>query len=304
MQTTSTLLMVRPAHFAFNQDTAGNNLFQHDDLPANRVREQALSEFDGYVDALREEGVQVLVVQDTPEPHTPDSIFPNNGFSTHADGTLVLYAMQGRNRRLERDKPLLAALPSFAIGRTVDLTGNEQHERYLEGTGSLVLDRVQRIAYACRSIRTHDTLLDEFARQMDYQVVAFDAVDRQGVPIYHTNVMMSVGNRLALVCLASIADPEQRRNLLQVLKASGKRVMDLSWKQLESFAGNMLEVHNNEGRGLLVMSRSAWASLREDQRERITGLVSPLVVAIDTIERVGGGSARCMLAEIHLPPAV
>jgi hypothetical protein len=212
--------------------------------------------------------------------------------------------MQGRNRRLERDKPLLAALPSFAIGRTVDLTGNEQHERYLEGTGSLVLDRVQRIAYACRSIRTHDTLLDEFARQMDYQVVAFDAVDRQGVPIYHTNVMMSVGNRLALVCLASIADPEQRRNLLQVLKASGKRVMDLSWKQLESFAGNMLEVHNNEGRGLLVMSRSAWASLREDQRERITGLVSPLVVAIDTIERVGGGSARCMLAEIHLPPAV
>lgn len=293
--------MVRPARFVFNPDTADNNPFQHDDLPEAQVCRQALMEFDHYVDVLRQEGVRVLVVQDTPSPHTPDSIFPNNGLSTHADGTLVIYPMQGRNRRLERDKPIIQALSSFSVSSTVDLTGNESRGRFLEGTGSLVLDRVRRIAYACRSIRTHDALLDEFASRMGYRVVAFDAVDRQGVPIYHTNVMMSVGTGLALVCLASIADPAQRKHLLLTLQDSGKQVLDLSWNQLENFAGNMLEVRNDQGHALLVMSRSAWASLDQEQRETIARHARPLVVPIDTIERVGGGSARCMLAEIHLP---
>lgn len=301
MQTTSTVLMVRPARFAFNPDTADNNPFQHDDLPEAQVCEQAFIEFDHYVDVLRREGVQVLVVQDTPSPHTPDSIFPNNGFSTHADGTLVMYPMQACNRRLEREKPIIQALSSFSVSSTIDLTGNESQGLFLEGTGSLVLDRVKRIAYACRSIRTHDALLDEFAIRMNYRVVAFDAVDRQGVPIYHTNVMMSVGTGLALVCLASIADPDQRKHLLLTLQDSGKQVLDLSWDQLENFAGNMLEVRNDLGHALLVMSRNAWNSLNQEQRETITCHVRPLVVPIDTIERVGGGSARCMLAEIHLP---
>ncbi|HEY0286986.1 MAG TPA: arginine deiminase-related protein [Pseudomonas sp.] len=302
MQTTSTVLMVRPAHFAFNPDTAGNNPFQHDDLPALHVQGRALQEFDRYVDALRSAGVQVWVMQDTPDPHTPDSIFPNNCFSTHVDGTLVLYPMQGSNRRLERDKLMLAGLSAFAVRRTLDLTGHEQCQRYLEGTGSLVLDRIAGIAYACRSIRTHDALLDEFASCLDYRVIAFDAVDRQGVPIYHTNVMMSVGTSLALVCLASIADGQQRRILLQTLQASGKQVVDLSWEQLESFAGNMLEVRDAQGSALLVMSRRAQASLSPEQWLQITDYARPVVVDIDTIERVGGGSARCMLAEIFLPP--
>lgn len=301
MQTTSTVLMVRPACFAFNADTAGNNPFQHDDLDPVQVRALALNEFDAYVAALRDQGVRVLVVQDREVPHTPDSIFPNNGFSTHPDGTLVLYPMQGENRRLERSKGIVPALCAFAIHTTLDLTANEQQQRFLEGTGSLVLDRVARIAYACRSIRTDDALLDEFAEQMGYRVVAFDAVDRQGVPIYHTNVMMSVGSALALVCLASVADPKQRQNLLRTLQDCGKHVLNLSLDQLERFAGNMLQVHNDQGDALLIMSRSAWRSLSPEQRTCIELHVSPLVVAIDTIERVGGGSARCMLAEIFLP---
>lgn len=303
MQTTSTVLMVRPACFAFNADTAGNNPFQHDDLDPAQVAVQALLEFDNYVAALREQGVQVVVVQDTPAPHTPDSIFPNNGFSTHPDGTLVLYPMQGENRRLERDKGIRAALSPFSIRRTLDLTGSERSERFLEGTGSLVLDRTARIAYACRSIRTHDALLDDFAEQMGYRVVAFDAVDRQGVPIYHTNVMMSVGSTLALVCLASIADADQRQHLLGTLQDSGKQVLDLSFDQLERFVGNMLEVRNDRGQALLVMSRSAWHALTQEQHNHIGQHARPLVVDIDTIERTGGGSARCMLAEIYLPLA-
>jgi hypothetical protein len=301
MQTTSTVLMVRPANFAFNPDTAGNNPFQHDDLPTAQVQRQALEEFDRYVEALRAQGVEVLVVQDSAEPHTPDSIFPNNGFSTHADGTLVLYPMQGRNRRLERSKPILPALQGFHIGTRIDLTGHEQQGTFLEGTGSLVLDREARIAYACRSIRTHDALLDEFSSLLDFRIAAFEAVDRQGIPIYHTNVMMSVGSRLALVCLVSLPDSAQRERLRRTLEASGKQVLELSWDQLERFAGNMLELRDANGQPLLVMSRSAWESLDDAQRVLIESRTRPLVVDIGTIERVGGGSARCMLAEIHLP---
>lgn len=303
MQTTSTVLMVRPARFAFNPDTAGNNAFQHDDLEPARVRSEALREFDGFVTTLRNRGVSVLVVQDTPEPHTPDSIFPNNCFTTHSDGTLAIYPMQGENRRLERDKYLFSALSEFTVRRTLDLARYEQQRCFLEGTGSLVLDRVARIAYACRSIRTHDALLEEFARRMDYRVVAFDAFDAAGVPIYHTNVMMSVGSSLALVCLASIADAEQRLNLLRVLQDSGKQVLELSLAQLGRFAGNMLELHNDQEQSLLVMSRNAFDSLTPAQLRCIRTCASPLVADIGTIERVGGGSARCMIAEIHLPLA-
>lgn len=303
MQTTSTVLMVRPARFAFNPDTAGNNAFQHDDLEPARVRSEALVEFDSFVTTLRERGVNVLVVQDAAEPHTPDSIFPNNGFTTHPDGTLVIYPMQGENRRLERGKGLFGALSGFAVTRTLDLTPYEQQQRFLEGTGSLVLDRVARIAYACRSIRTHDALLDEFARRMDYRVVALDAFDAAGVPIYHTNVMMSVGSSLALVCLASIPDVGQRQNLLRTLEESGKQVLELSLAQLGRFAGNMLELHNEQGQALLVMSRNAFDSLTLAQRHCIEACARPVVADLGTIERVGGGSARCMLAEIHLPLA-
>lgn len=294
--------MVRPARFSFNPDTAGNNAFQHDDLPADHVSEQAVREFDAYVDALRAHGVTVEVVQDRAQPHTPDSIFPNNGFSTHPDGLLVLYPMQGENRRLERGKGAIEQLAAhYDIVQTWDFTSGEAEGHYLEGTGSLVLDHDARVAYACRSVRTHEALLDTFAAQMDFRVVAFDAHDARGVPVYHTNVMMSVGRTLAPVCLDAIGDLWQRSVVREGLENADKQVLPLTLAQLDRFAGNMLEIQGGRGQPLLVMSRSAWHCLDTWQRTLIERHAEPLVVTLDTIERVGGGSARCMLAEIRLP---
>ncbi|MGE8064054.1 citrulline utilization hydrolase CtlX [Pseudomonas sp. NPDC089569] len=302
MQTTNTVLMIRPTRFSFNQDTAANNRFQRPAAAAEDVQLKALAEFDGYVAALRRHGVEVLVHNDREAPHTPDSIFPNNWWSSHPDGTLVLYPMQGHNRRLERDKGVLDWLrDQYRVEQLLDLSDLEQQEVFLEGTGSMVLDREQRICYAGYSTRTHAQALDRLVGHLGYELCAFNAVDRQGVPIYHTNVMMSVGTRLAPVCLASVTDPDERLVLRSRLEASAKRVIDLDWAQLESFAGNMLEVHNAAGEPLLVMSRTAWQSLDAGQRRLIETHVTPLPVNIDTIERIGGGSARCMLAEVFLP---
>ncbi|MDH0302123.1 MULTISPECIES: arginine deiminase-related protein [unclassified Pseudomonas] len=302
MQTTNTVLMIRPARFAFNPDTAVNNRFQQ--LPTNpqAASEKALEEFDDYVQTLRQHGVDVLVVQDTPEPHTPDSIFPNNWWSSHADGSLVLYPMEGENRRLERDKGVLRVLEErFAIQRTIDLSPLEQQNLFLEGTGSMVLDREHRISYACHSDRTHERALHQFAERLDYRLCLFHAVDRQQAPIYHSNVMMNIGRQLAVACLDALPHSDERRALEHSLRDTDKQVLALNFDQLENFAGNMLEVHDREGRSLLVMSRSAWRSLDAGQRRQVERHSHPLVVNIDHIERIGGGSARCMLAEIHLP---
>ncbi len=302
MQTTNTVLMIRPTRFSFNLDTAENNRFQQRALAPEEAQARALEEFDGYVAALREQGVEVLVAQDSVAPHTPDSIFPNNWWSSHADGTLVLYPMQGHNRRLERDKGVLETLlRDYAIERVLDFTALEQEELFLEGTGSMVLDREQRICYAGYSTRTHDSALHRFVESLGYRLCAFHAVDRGGVAIYHTNVMMSVGSRLAVVCLEALSDAQERAALEAQLRSSGKEVLALTWDQLESFAGNMLEVHNHAGEPILVMSRTAWNSLDAGQRQLIERHAKPLPVNIDTIERIGGGSARCMLAEVHLP---
>ncbi|MEW9682497.1 citrulline utilization hydrolase CtlX [Pseudomonas sp. TE50-2] len=302
MQTTNTVLMIRPARFAFNPDTAANNRFQQAPLDPETASAKALEEFDGYVDSLRQHGVDVLVVQDTPEPHTPDSIFPNNCWSSHADGSLVLYPMEGKNRRLERSKGVLGVLSErFAIQRTVDLSPLEQQNLFLEGTGSMVLDREHRISYACHSGRTHERALRQFAEHLDYRLCLFHAVDRQQAPIYHSNVMMNVGRQLAVACLDALPQPDERRALEHSLRDTDKQVLALNFDQLENFAGNMLEVHDRDGRSLLVMSRSAWRSLDAQQRRQVERHSHPLVVNIDHIERIGGGSARCMLAEIHLP---
>ncbi|WMW04502.1 citrulline utilization hydrolase CtlX [Pseudomonas entomophila] len=302
MQTTNTVLMIRPARFTFNPDTALNNRFQQAPLDPATASEKALEEFDGYVETLRRHGVEVLVVQDTPEPHTPDSIFPNNWWSSHADGSLVLYPMEGHNRRLERDKGALRVLEErFAIQRTVDLSPLEQQNLFLEGTGSMVLDREHRISYACHSGRTHEHALRQFAEQLDYRLCLFHAVDRQHAPIYHSNVMMNVGRQLAAVCLDALPHATERRTLEHSLRDTGKQVLTLDFDQLENFAGNMLEVHDRDGRSLLVMSRSAWRSLAPRQRRQVEQHSHPVVVNIDHIERIGGGSARCMLAEVHLP---
>jgi len=302
MQTTNTVLMIRPARFAFNPDTAVNNRFQKPVLDAEMAQQKALEEFDGYVDTLRQHGVEVLVVQDTPAPHTPDSIFPNNWWSSHADGSLVLYPMEGQNRRLERDKGVLRALDErFAIHKTIDLSPREEKSIFLEGSGSMVLDREHRISYACHSGRTHGEALRQFAEHMDYRLCVFHAVDRHQAPIYHSNVMMSVGRNLAVVCLDALPDATERRTLEHSLRDTGKDILGLDFDQLEGFAGNMLEVHDKQGQPLLVMSRSAWNTLDAGQRRQAERHSHPVVVNIDHIERIGGGSARCMLAEVHLP---
>ena len=302
MQTTNTVLMIRPTRFSFNQDTAANNRFQRPATVAEDVQLKALAEFDGYVAALRRHGVEVLVHNDREAPHTPDSIFPNNWWSSHPDGTLVLYPMQGHNRRLERDKGVLdGLLGEYRVEQLLDLSSLEEQEVFLEGTGSMVLDRQQRICYAGYSTRTHAQALDQLVTHLGYELCAFNAVDRQGVAIYHTNVMMSVGTRLAVACLASLPHSGERTALRELLETSGKQVIALNWEQLESFAGNMLEVHSAAGEPLLVMSRTAWQSLDANQRRLIEAHTTPLPVNIDTIERIGGGSARCMLAEVFLP---
>jgi hypothetical protein len=294
--------MIRPTRFSFNQDTAANNHFQRPAAVSEDVQMKALEEFDGYVAALRRHGVEVLVHNDLAAPHTPDSIFPNNWWSSHPDGTLVLYPMQGHNRRLEREKGVLDRLYNdYQVEQLLDLSSLEQQEVFLEGTGSMVLDRQQRICYAGYSTRTHAQALDQVVKHFDYELCAFNAVDRQGAAIYHTNVMMSVGTRLAVACLASVTNPGERLALRSRLEDSGKQVIALNWAQLESFAGNMLEVHSGTGEPLLVMSRTAWRSLDANQRRLIETFTTPLPVNIDTIERIGGGSARCMLAEVFLP---
>ncbi|MNJ31051.1 Amidinotransferase [compost metagenome] len=301
MQTTNTVLMIRPTRFTFNTDTAGNNRFQQRVLTPEEAQLRALEEFDGYVAALRDHGVEVLVAQDTDTPHTPDSIFPNNWWSSHACGTLTLYPMEGLNRRLERSKGVLEhLLRDYQIERVMDFTEMESKGLFLEGTGSMVLDREHHICYAGYSSRTHVKALRHFVEALGYSLCAFHAQDRQGVPIYHTNVMMSVGTSLAVACLDSVSVSGERKALETQLRAVGKDILTLNWEQLEAFAGNMLEVQNRSGTPILVMSRTAWNALSYAQRAQIERHAQPLPVNIDTIERIGGGSARCMLAEVYL----
>ena len=302
-QLTGTVLMVRPVRFEGNPQTAASNRFQGKAAGAEAPQPAALREFDALVVGLGEYGVEAIVVPDTPEPHTPDSIFPNNWVSFHADGRVVLYPMEAANRRAERRSDIVEALAAehgFLVREIVDLTHHERHGRYLEGTGSLVLDRMNRVAYACLSSRTHLDPLGEFAQRMGYDVVAFDAVDRNGVPVYHTNVLMNVGEELAVVCADAIPREDQRKAVLGRLRDSGRDVLTLGYAQLDAFAGNMLELRAGQGR-LVAMSRRAYDSLDDGQRRRIDSNGATLVADIATIEDHAGGSVRCMLAEVHLP---
>ena len=302
-QTTNHVLMVRPVRFAYNPQTAGNNAFQKEPTQQESViHQKALAEFDAFVTLLRAHKVTVTVVQDTLDPHTPDSIFPNNGFSLHHDGTLVLYPMFALNRRLERKPDLRTALEqSFLVERVVDLTHYETSEMFLEGTGSMILDRAHRIAYACRSPRTHKDVLHDFCRQLDYRPVLFDAIDRNGQSIYHTNVMMCVATEYMVVCLEAIPDTADREVVLASAAASGKEVIPISFAQMEQFAGNMLQLHNRDGKPLLVLSATAFHGLTPDQRDKLARYNSLLTPVIPTIEQNGGGSARCMMAECFAP---
>jgi hypothetical protein len=306
-QSTRDVLMVRPGHFTGNEQTAASNRFQQlDGPPQVDVRSAAIAEFNGMVAALEEHGVRVRVFDDVPTIVTPDSLFPNNWVSFHADGTAVLYPMLAPNRRLERRREILDALVrdhGFRIDRVIDLTYAEQDGLFLEGTGSLVLDRRNRIAYACLSPRTDRRMLDVFARKLDYEPLPFTALDRSGHPVYHTNVMMSIGSRFAAVCASAITDAD-RRKVLDRLESTGHDVVELGMSQMEGFAGNVLEVQGRAG-GVLAVSAAGLASLDEIQRSRFESLGLVFATApLPVIERIGGGSARCMIAEIHLPSRV
>lgn len=301
-QTACTVLMVRPAAFVANDQTASSNHFQTNSAPTADLNRRARTEFDGASAALRDAGVDVVVLHDTPEPAKPDAVFPNNWLSTHADGTVVLYPMLAPNRRPERRHDALEHLRSsgFCIRDVVDLSRFELTGDYLEGTGSLVLDRVNRIAYACRSPRTTEAVLEEFASRMNYRTVLFDATDERGRRIYHTNVLLSVGRQFAAVCFEcmSAADAERVQHQLRATKHT---IIALTLAQLAAFAGNILELATSAG-FCVAMSSTAKRALTAGQRSLLEELSGPIVAAdIPTIERHGGGSMRCMLAEIHLP---
>ena len=304
-QLASAVLMIRPLRFESNPMTAESNRFQGGSSASPDDQNAAAQrEFAGLAATLRDAGIDVMVVDDTLDPHTPDSVFPNNWVSFHADGRVVLYPMEAHNRRTERRMDIIEQVDTdlgYLVSEVVDLSGHEQAGHFLEGTGSMVLDRANHVAYACLSSRTQLDPLGDFAQRMDYDVVAFDAVDRDGFPIYHTNVLMNIGEEVVVVCDKAIARDEQRTAVMQRLRETGHEVISLSYDQLEAFAGNMLEMRSTEGARIVAMSQQAYDSLGRDQIERLQQNGSIVTAAIDTIESSAGGSVRCMLAEIHLP---
>jgi hypothetical protein len=310
-QSAAAVLMVRPANFGFNPETAASNVFQHApeavrSSPAPAPSEHqtlALREFDAFSECLRRAGMNVVIAEDTAEPVKPDALFPNNWVSFHGDGTVVLYPMLAPNRRMERREELIRQVTvagAFRVTRTVDLSYREQEGKYLEGTGSLVLDRVHRVAYANISPRTDLDVLGEFAQQLDYDLVTFEAVDGAGTPVYHTNVMMAIGAGFAVVCGASIAELRHRDAVYSKLRAAGREIIDISLEQMHQFAGNLLELASAES-NLIALSTTAWRSLDARQRRMLEKHGNILAADIPIIERYGGGGVRCMLAEIHLP---
>lgn len=309
MQTSANILMIRPANFGFNEETAANNFYQQKDgRTADEIRELARNEFDGFVSLLRDQRVHVEIVEDTATPVKTDAVFPNNWFSTHADGKLILYPMYSPNRRLERRKDLVEMLiqKGYRISEILDLSFFENDEQYLEGTGSMVMDHDNKKIFACYSERTHPYPLKYVSELLGYEVIGFHSIQEiDGVksPIYHTNVMMHVGRDLAVVCLDSIPKASEKQKVQKTLTSAGKKVIPITAKQKFAFAGNMLEVSNDGGEKFTVMSQTALDSLNIGQIqliEKYTTIISP---SIPTIEKLGGGSARCMMAEIFLPKA-
>ncbi|MBS7334092.1 MAG: amidinotransferase [Weeksellaceae bacterium] len=308
-QYTNTILMVEPVNFNYNPQTAVNNYFQNEaDEQAEIVQNQALEEFKNMVSALRSKGVNVITIKDTQNPHTPDSIFPNNWISFHEDGTVVQYPMYAENRRLERrEEDVLSLLEEkgFNIIDVLDFTTAEEEEIYLEGTGSIILDRQNDIAYAAISQRTDEELFIEFCEELEYSPVIFTAnqtVDGKRLPIYHTNVMMCIADEYAVICLSTIDDKKERKYVVENLKDTGKEIIAITEEQMHQFAGNMLQV-GGLGQKYLVMSQTAFNSLTTEQIAAIEKYNPILPVKIDMIEKLGGGSARCMMAEIFLPKA-
>ena len=305
-QSTNSILMIRPINFGYNEETAKDNHYQIKDSIIKNSNESAQKEFDNMVMNLKQNGISVHVFQDDKNDDTPDSIFPNNWVSFHENGDVGLYPMYAKNRRLERRPEVLEFLESegFTISNIVDYSSAESEDKFLEGTGSMILDRENRVAYCSISNRSNEDLFIEFCEDFEFTPVLFNSFQSVGdkrLPIYHTNVMMCVASDYVIVCLDSVDDKKQRKNVSNFINNTGKKLIEISENQVESFAGNMLELLNDKGESILVMSSSAEDSLNENQKNIIKKYSRIVSSDINTIEACGGGSARCMMAEIFLP---
>ncbi|MDW7692151.1 arginine deiminase-related protein [Flammeovirgaceae bacterium SG7u.111] len=301
---TSHILMVRPARFGFNPQTALTNAFQDPSLKKKQeeLTEKAKEEFDAFVEKLKAAGVEVNVVFDTEEPAKPDAVFPNNWISTHEDGTVILYPMCALNRRIERRRGVLELLATqYTISQEVDMSHYEEDGMYLEGTGSLILDRCNKICYACFAERTHPELLKLFEEKTGYKTIGFTSTDAHGTPVYHTNVMFSVAQHYAVVCLESIENENERQRVIESLAATGKEIIAITREQMGQFAGNVLEIGSQVGESILAMSEQAYKAFTPAQLEVINRYSKIVHSPLYTIEQAGGGSARCMIAELYLP---
>ena len=307
MQITNTILMIRPVSFRMNEQTAVNNYFMEDiDLKNQDINQKAQEEFDDFVSVLKNKGVNVIVIEDTKEPDTPDSIFPNNWISFHSNGVVGVYPMFAENRRNERREDIFVTLEEngFKINDVIDYTSAEDEGLFLEGTGSILIDRVNKKAYCALSQRADEYLFIEFCEDFDFFPVIFTAnqsVDGKRLPIYHTNVMMALAENFAIICTDSIDDKKERKNVLDHLKNDGKEIISITEKQMHHFAGNMLQVLGSEGQRYMVMSTAAFNSLTPKQIAQIENHCPIIHSSLKTIETCGGGSARCMMAEVFLP---
>lgn len=294
--------MIRPAAFQYNTETAANNFFQHHpEMDPGTLHTAALREFDGMVTALRSKGIDVIVIDDTPTPVKPDAVFPNNWFSTNSKGGMNVYPLYARNRRAEKRDDILQRLyKDYEVTAFYDWTEYEADNMFLEGTGSMVMDHQNSIVYACLSPRTNAVLLEKFAFLNEYKAIAFSAVDEMGEAVYHTNVVLSIGEGFAVLCTESIADEFERIAVVHLLESTGHRVITITPKQVRAFAGNVLQVKSKEGTKYIILSQTAYYSLTSEQKEALSQYGTLLPVDVSTIERVNGGSTRCMMAEIFL----
>lgn len=303
MQSAKNILLIKPAHFAFNTETATSNAFQSQlNETENTIKQKALAEFEVFAETLQSKGVNVFIFHDTPHPQKPDAIFPNNWISTHTDGSIILYPMCAPNRRQERRMDIIDSLKKkFKVSSVIDLSENEKKNRFLEGTGSIVFDRKNKIGYACLSPRTDKELFIDVCDYLEYKAVSFHAHDKRGKEIYHTNVMMSVAEKFAIICSESITNIQERKLVMNLLTGTGHRLIDITFEQMNHFAGNMLALQTNNNSNILALSQNAYNSLSSIQKQEMEKHCELVPLSLDTIEVTGGGSARCMIAELFLP---
>ncbi len=303
MHSSNHIFLVKPANFGYNSETAQSNAFQHQVSEASGVIVQdALREFETMAKKLSDKGINVLVIEDTPHPIKPDAVFPNNWGSFHADGRVVIYPMLAKNRRTEKRKAILETIQEkFEIKEIIDLSSYEQKGIFLEGTGSIIFDHQYKIAYACLAPRTDQSLFIETCKTLGYHPIYFYAKDESGKEIYHTNVMMNIGNGYAVICLESITNESEKNQVIHSLQNSGKEIINITFEQMSSFCGNMIELEIPNKKNILAMSQSAFDGLTVSQRNTLQSYCELFPLNVSTIEKIGGGSVRCMISEIFLP---